>query len=462
MATTRKTATKTREPKTPEIEMKDEKEADVVPLDVKVKIPWHPKIEQMYGDLGINEFTWPALLEAMFPNCDDLNAILLALAYAKGRKFDPFKVRVYLVPYWTNIADKRAGEKDTWRKLWRVQNSVEDLRATAFRTGEYVGLSKVRWGPMIELSFSDQSGKVVSKLRVPSYAQHTVKRWVHGEARDYEGPEVYWEESYQKAGRNTGVPNEMWAKRQRGQLAKCSEAGALRTAFPEELGALMITEEMQIESDETRAEMATDVSPPGGPAIPAESTGEIIDHETAASEPSTTEPEGTTDTEPDRHTSEATTETEPAADPKAPEDEVDPFEYIDSNGECLLFTTPDAFGDKVVEILAIISKPEFLDLFLENNNGEIERLKVLGFTLNYQRCIDAIAQTRKSFEAPSTDPNDQVCASVIKTIQGITGRKAVDDYWTGALKQLKQKHVPDDKIEEVRKVYQEHRRAQTT
>ena len=37
----------------------------------------------------------------------------------------------------------------------------------------------------------------------------------------------------------------MWTKRPRGQLAKCAEAGALRKAFPDELGGVMTAEKMQ-------------------------------------------------------------------------------------------------------------------------------------------------------------------------------------------------------------------------
>jgi RecT family len=46
-------------------------------------------------------------------------------------------------------------------------------------------------------------------------------------------------------GRITDVPNEMWANRPVGQLEKCAEAGALRRAFPEEIGNALTAEETE-------------------------------------------------------------------------------------------------------------------------------------------------------------------------------------------------------------------------
>jgi hypothetical protein len=55
----------------------------------------------------------------------------------------------------------------------------------------------------------------------------------------------YWVENYATAGRDTTYPNAMWKRRPRGQLSKCSEAQALRMAFPEFVGAAETAEEME-------------------------------------------------------------------------------------------------------------------------------------------------------------------------------------------------------------------------
>jgi hypothetical protein len=61
----------------------------------------------------------------------------------------------------------------------------------------------------------------------------------------FAGPKVYWEETYAVKKHDDDTPNEMWATRPRGQLDKCAEAAALRTAFPEEIGSDYIPEEVQ-------------------------------------------------------------------------------------------------------------------------------------------------------------------------------------------------------------------------
>jgi hypothetical protein len=72
----------------------------------------------------------------------------------------------------------------------------------------------------------------------------TITRELNGKERSFVGPKVYWLEAYAKWA-DTDVPNEMWANRPVGQLEKCAEAGALRRAFPEEIGNALTAEEME-------------------------------------------------------------------------------------------------------------------------------------------------------------------------------------------------------------------------
>ena len=68
--------------------------------------------------------------------------------------------------------------------------------------------------------------------------------WLTGKERSFVGPKVYWLEAYAKWA-DTDEPNEMWSNRPVGQLEKCAEAGALRRAFPEEIGNALTAEEME-------------------------------------------------------------------------------------------------------------------------------------------------------------------------------------------------------------------------
>ena len=80
-------------------------------------------------------------------------------------------------------------------------------------------------------------------LKFPEWCRVTITRELNGKERAFVGPKVYWLEAYAKWA-DTDVPNEMWANRPVGQLEKCAEAGALRRAFPEEIGNDLTAEEM--------------------------------------------------------------------------------------------------------------------------------------------------------------------------------------------------------------------------
>lgn len=102
-----------------------------------------------------------------------------------------------------------------------------------------------------ERTFKGNAGRGKAKgqersltLQFPAWCRITITRELTGKERSFVGPKVYWCEAYAKWA-DTDVPNEMWANRPVGQLEKCAEAGALRRAFPEEIGNALTAEEME-------------------------------------------------------------------------------------------------------------------------------------------------------------------------------------------------------------------------
>ena len=104
---------------------------------------------------------------------------------------------------------------------------------------------------MIERTFKGTAGRGKAKgeersvtLKFPEWCRVTITRELNGKERRFVGPKVFWLEAYAKWA-DTDVPNDMWANRPVGQLEKCAEAGALRRAFPEEIGNALTAEEME-------------------------------------------------------------------------------------------------------------------------------------------------------------------------------------------------------------------------
>lgn len=180
---------------------------------------------------GIDAIKWKALVETIYPNATSIDSVVMALSYCEARKLDPFKRPVHIVPVWSKAAN---GMVDT------VWPGISELRTTAMRTGLYAGKDKTEFGPDVTMTLANV------EITFPEWAQTTVYRMVPGIGRcPFEGPRIYWIEAYATAKRDTKAPNDMWKKRPRGQLDKCSEAAALRTAFPEELGNEYAAEEVE-------------------------------------------------------------------------------------------------------------------------------------------------------------------------------------------------------------------------
>lgn len=192
------------------------------------RLPYHPAIEERFG---IDQASWRALTDAVFPSASTTDAVILALSYCKARKLDPFKKPVQIVPMWDA---KRKQMVDT------VWPGIGELRTTAFRTGQYAGRDAAIFGPEVVLALANDV-----EIKHPEWCEVVVYRILGGVRCAFHGPRVHWMETYATAGKDTNAPNKMWAKRPNGQLEKCAEAAALRAAFPEELGNEYAAEEME-------------------------------------------------------------------------------------------------------------------------------------------------------------------------------------------------------------------------
>lgn len=288
-----------------------------VPALAGPRLPYHPAIEERFG---IDRSSWKALVEAIFPGAQSTESVILALSYCRARKLDPFKRNVHIVPIW----DKAKG-----RLVDTVWPGVGELRTTAFRTGVYAGRDKTEFGEMIENEWpvTDKNGKQTGtvKLKFPMWAQVTVYRMVKGQRVAFQGPQVYWMETF--SSNKGGEPNSMWQKRPSGQLDKCAEAAALRAAFPEELGDDYIDSEagMIIQHGagaQQGVQSMRDVTPRPQRADFAETTGEIIGEDAeAAGEDATTESAGTASAEDDARSTAHSSDPEPDQAQAEPQDQ---------------------------------------------------------------------------------------------------------------------------------------------
>jgi len=191
---------------------------DMLPALPPPRLPYHPAIEDRFG---VDKASWKALVEAVFPLATTTDSVILALSYCKARNLDPFKRNIHIVPIYN---------KELRKMVDTIWPGIGELRTTAFRTMQYAGRGETVFGPDI----TTRVGNV--EMTFPEWAQVTLKRLVKDVVVEFAGPRVYWLETYSTYSRDDQSPNSMWRKRPRGQLDKCAEAAALRSAFPEELG----------------------------------------------------------------------------------------------------------------------------------------------------------------------------------------------------------------------------------
>lgn len=206
------------------------------------RLPFHPAVQERFG---IDRSQWKALVEAVFPNARTPDGVILALSYCKARRLDPFKRQVHIVPIYDS--KKRAEVETVWP-------GIAEHRTTATRTGTYAGMDAPEYGPSITKTFKGRAKAGYGQdaewkdeeveVTFPEWCRVTVYRMVQGVRVPFPGPRVMWLEYYNKKGRASDVPNEQWGRRPFYMIEKCAEAGALRRAFPEELGDEFTVEEV--------------------------------------------------------------------------------------------------------------------------------------------------------------------------------------------------------------------------
>lgn len=183
------------------------------------------------GALAVERVSQDALAvikHSLYPGAAD-DSVAMVLSYCAARGLDPMLKPVHIVPVW----DQKSG---SMRDV--VMPGIPLYRIQAARTGNYAGKSEPEYGPDVTEKLGARS------VTYPSWCRVTVRRIIAGQVFEFTAKE-YWKENYATKKRDTDEPNTMWAKRPYGQLAKCTEAQALRMAFPEETGGEPTAEEME-------------------------------------------------------------------------------------------------------------------------------------------------------------------------------------------------------------------------
>ena len=193
-----------------------------------------------------------ALKTSLYPGASDAS-VDLVLSYCQASGLDPMTKPVHIVPMKvTTGKDDRGWDVKETRDV--IMPGIGLYRTNASRTGQYAGCSEPVFGPTRELTYKREvwtdgaNNKRVKKLvdgsmQYPEWCRVTVRKLLGSTVVEFTAVE-YWLENYATRG-DDGAPNAMWEKRAFGQLAKCTEAQALRKAFPEAVGSQPTAEEME-------------------------------------------------------------------------------------------------------------------------------------------------------------------------------------------------------------------------
>lgn len=190
-----------------------------------------PELPEAVSRRGLNEAQWRTLMNSLYPGASSAS-VLMVVDYCIARKLDPLKKPCHIVPM--QVKDAKSGRYE-WRDV--VMPGIYEIRTTAQRTGEYLGHSRPTYGPLAEYL----------GVSAPEWCEMTVYR--AGAAGKAEFPvRVYFAEvvgtSKDKDTKKEYV-NSRWTKAPIQMLTKCTEAAALREAFPNEIGGEHAAEELE-------------------------------------------------------------------------------------------------------------------------------------------------------------------------------------------------------------------------
>lgn len=178
---------------------------------------------------NIDPSTWNTLKNSLYPGALN-DSILMVCDYCVARKLDPLLKAVHLVPM--EVKDTKTGNK-VWRDV--VLPGIYLYRIIATRTGLYLGHTDPELGPEV---MDTESG-----FGAPQYCKMTVFRWSEKTSQKIAFPvTVYFREVVGLT--KDGKVNARWGRAPIQMLTKCTEAAALREAFPEEFGGEPTAEEM--------------------------------------------------------------------------------------------------------------------------------------------------------------------------------------------------------------------------
>lgn len=190
------------------------------------------ELPQPVARRNISEAQWRTLVNSLYPGAES-TSVLMAWDYCVARQLDPMKKPCHIVPM--KVRDSKSGDY-VWREV--IMPGIYEYRTTAMRTGLYLGQSEAEFGPEIEYL----------GVKAPEWCKVKVFRWnkeaqqvgeFHARVKFSECVATTWDKKTQKEGVNA-----RWTKAPEQMLEKCTEAAALRKAFPDELGGTHTADEM--------------------------------------------------------------------------------------------------------------------------------------------------------------------------------------------------------------------------